>query len=63
MRSCGAGASEALLSLRAAALYTVSMSRVDLPPPETPVMQVNVPSGIEAVTFLRLLARAPLIRR
>ena len=32
---------------------------VDLPPPETPVMQVKVPSGISAVTFFRLLPRAP----
>ena len=31
---------------------------VDLPPPETPVTQVNRPSGISAVMFLRLLPRA-----
>ena len=42
-------------SLRDAALYSVSIVRVDLPPPETPVMQVSVPSGIAAVTFFRLL--------
>jgi hypothetical protein len=30
----------------------------DLPEPETPVTQVNVPSGMEAVTPRRLLARA-----
>jgi hypothetical protein len=35
------------------------MMSVDLPPPETPVMQVKVPSGISAVTFLRLLPAAP----
>ncbi len=35
------------------------MVKLDLPEPETPVTQVNVPSGIEAVTFLRLLAVAP----
>ena len=35
------------------------MVKLDLPEPETPVMQVKVPSGIEAVTFLRLLAVAP----
>ena len=35
------------------------MSSVDLPPPETPVMQVKRPSGISAVTFFRLLPRAP----
>ena len=31
---------------------------VDLPPPETPVTQVNRPSGISAETFFRLLPRA-----
>ena len=36
----------------------MSTSSVDLPPPETPVTQVNSPSGISAVTFLRLLPRA-----
>ncbi len=35
------------------------MTSVDLPAPETPVTQVNRPSGISAVTFLRLLPRAP----
>ncbi len=59
MRSCAAGASEALFSRRAAALYRVSMVKVDLPPPETPVMQVNTPTGIEPVMFFRLLPRAP----
>jgi hypothetical protein len=28
---------------------------LDLPPPDTPVTQVKVPSGISAVTFFRLL--------
>ena len=37
------------------------MTSVDLPPPETPVTQVKSPSGIVAVTFLRLLPRAPTI--
>ena len=36
----------------------MSISSVDLPPPETPVTQVNSPSGISAVTFFRLLPRA-----
>ena len=35
------------------------MTSVDLPPPETPVTQVNVPSGKATVRFCRLLARAP----
>ncbi len=38
------------------------MSSVDLPPPETPVTQVNRPSGISAVTFFRLLPVAPTTR-
>ena len=36
------------------------MVKLDLPEPETPVMQQKVPKGIEAVTDLRLLAVAPL---
>ena len=34
--------------------------RVDLPLPDTPVMQVISPNGNSRVTFLRLLPRAPL---
>ena len=37
------------------------MTSVDLPPPDTPVTQVKSPSGIVAVTFFRLLPRAPTI--
>ena len=39
------------------------MVKDDLPEPETPVMQVKVPSGMEAVTSLRLFACAPLTVR
>ena len=35
------------------------MVKLDLPDPDTPVMQVKVPSGIEAVMLRRLLAVAP----
>ncbi len=35
------------------------MVKLDLPDPLTPVMQVKVPSGMLAVTLLRLFARAP----
>ncbi len=35
------------------------MVKLDLPLPDTPVTQVKVPSGMEAVTLARLLARAP----
>ncbi len=37
------------------------MISVDLPPPETPVMQVNRPSGIEVEMCFRLLPLAPTI--
>ena len=40
---------------------SVSLTSVDLPEPLTPVMQMNLPSGNSAVTFLRLLPRAPRI--
>jgi hypothetical protein len=33
--------------------------RLDLPLPDTPVMQVSKPTGISAVAFFRLCARAP----
>ena len=61
--SKGAGWSMAPFSRRATAAYSVSMTSVDLPPPDTPVMQVKVPSGMSSVTFLRLLPRAPVRRR
>ena len=35
------------------------MVKDDLPDPDTPVTQVKVPSGSDAVTLLRLFARAP----
>ena len=63
MRSCGAGTSPAPISRRAAALYSVSTTSVDLPPPDTPVTQVNVPSGKPAVIDFRLLPRAFTTRR
>ena len=59
----GAGCSRALLSRLASALYRVSTIRVDLPPPETPVTQQKVPSGISAVMPFRLLPRASRMRR
>ncbi len=56
MRSCGAGTSPEPISRRAAALYSVSTTSVDLPPPETPVTQVKVPSGNSAVSVLQIVA-------
>lgn len=37
----------------------MSLTSVDLPEPETPVIAVNVPSGKPTVTSLRLCSRAP----
>ncbi|CSI53808.1 Uncharacterised protein [Vibrio cholerae] len=36
------------------------MIRVDFPEPETPVTQVNRPTGIDRSTFFKLLPTAPL---
>ena len=47
--------------MRAAKAESVSLISVDLPEPETPVTQVIRPMGISAVTFFRLLPRAPRI--
>ncbi|MNR01445.1 hypothetical protein D3C85_1172500 [compost metagenome] len=38
----------------------VLLISVDLPEPDTPVMQVNRPRGISRSTLRRLLPRAPL---
>jgi hypothetical protein len=43
------------LSARAAPACSVSMVSSDLPEPDTPVMQVKVPSGILAVTLLQVV--------
>jgi hypothetical protein len=48
------------LSWRLADANSVSIVKVDLPDPDTPVMQVKVPSGMLAVTSFRLFARAPV---
>ena len=37
----------------------ISLTREDLPLPETPVTQVKVPSGTEMSMFFRLFSRAP----
>ena len=41
--------------------YKTSLTREDFPLPDTPVMQLNTPSGILTSTFLRLFCLAPLI--
>src|SRR5690606_22358956 len=48
---------------RSAAIgYRVVLIRVDLPEPDTPVIQVNRPKGISSVTLFRLLPVAPTRR-
>jgi hypothetical protein len=44
---------------RATAAYSVSLTRVDLPEPDTPVTQVSRPTGKSTLTFFRLLPLAP----
>ena len=63
MSSCSPGWARAPCRRRASALYSVSMISVDLPLPDTPVIQHSVPSGISAVMLLRLFSRAPLSLR
>ena len=42
-------------------LHSISLINVDLPDPDTPVIQVNVPSGISTSMFFKLCSAAPLI--
>ncbi len=57
---CAAASSVlAPFSAVAASGYSVLLTSVDLPEPDTPVTQVNSPTGIAAVTFFRLLPFAP----
>src|SRR6056297_3364259 len=53
--SQGAGVCRAPLSRIDAVLNSVSIVSVDLPPPDTPVTQTNLPSGNCALTSRRLL--------
>ena len=42
-------------------LYNISFINVDFPEPDTPVIQVNTPSGIFTFMFFRLFCSAPTI--
>ena len=42
-------------------LYKTSFIRVDFPDPETPVTQLNTPSGILTFTSFKLFCDAPII--
>src|SRR3569833_593448 len=61
-RSHGAASNAEPLSYEVACPNRVSIIRVDLPDPETPVTHVNKPTGTSAVTFRRLLPVAPTMR-
>ena len=50
-----------LLSVKFKAWYNVCNIKVDLPLPETPVIQVKLPVGILRFTLFRLFPLAPLI--
>ena len=51
----------ALFRVCAANSYKVLFISVDLPEPETPVIQVRTPTGIDRSTFFKLLPLAPEI--
>ncbi len=61
MASCGAGSVCEPYRWRLSAGYSVSLTRVDLPEPETPVTQVSRPTGSASETFFRLLPVAPVM--
>ena len=60
MRRCAPGRCLARCSRLAAALNRISLTSVDLPEPETPVTQQNVPSGIFDVDVLEVVLRGAL---
>src|SRR5690606_1428350 len=55
----GAGSACAWCSWRATAVASVSLTRVDLPEPDTPVTHTRRPAGMRRSTVLRLLPLAP----
>ncbi len=57
------GLVRAPINLPASALYRMSLISVDLPDPETPVIQTSLPNGIVTSMFFKLLAEAPMIWR
>ena len=58
---CAPGTVRAPLSSPASFLYRISLISDDLPEPDTPVTQTNLPSGMSTVTFFRLFCFAPTI--
>ena len=58
-RVCRPGTWRALLSLLASTVARMSLTSVDLPDPETPVIETRQPSGNATSTSCRLCSRAP----
>ena len=52
-----------LYRLFATTLYSISFTSVDFPEPDTPVTQVNFPSGNLTSIFFKLFSSAPVISR
>ncbi len=59
-RTCLPGTVRAPCSSRASDWYRMSLTRVDLPDPDTPVTAIRQPSGNATSTFFRLCSVAPL---
>ncbi len=59
MRECRPGTCLARLSWLASDVARMSLTRVDLPEPDTPVTAQSTPPGNTTSTFLRLFSRAP----
>ncbi len=60
IRVCLPGTVRAPFSSLASARYMISLTRVDLPEPDTPVTATRQPSGNATSTFRRLCSLAPL---
>ena len=58
---CFPGFSFVLYKLDATDLYNTSLTKLDLPLPDTPVTHINLPKGNLTFIFLRLFSLAPLI--
>ncbi len=59
--SCLPGTALARCKRAESSLATMSLIRLDLPEPDTPLTTTNWPSGISTSRFCRLFSRAPLI--
>ncbi len=51
----------ALFNFAERCLYTISFTKDDLPDPETPVTQTNLPTGISTLIFFKVFSVAPFM--